>query len=323
MCIFRHIILWQQPQEQPLWTKELTEHPLGGSFVSNINTSNSYTSRLAQDLLTRTPSLQSFTSETDGIYIDNRLLTAINAHPSLNIFSCPTLTPLLHPTLTLTLDPAISLSRIHCAEANLSPIRHKYPKFNALFGRGAHSVSVTRLILRSTHTPGDWTETTFNNLQILEFGVSVPFARKLDAFIDRHRDLTDIILWNCGPKELEDFPCVAKLYRAVVERELGLNFRVGCTHIVRGKEARNILGEDGEVEEGKGMPMCAKKVKIFIEDRTEDIISCILENLPPCAEISLNFDGDDGRDFSINVSFLLPSHPVLSVPLPRPSSLDY
>lgn len=117
--------------------------------------------------------------------------------------------------------------------------------------------------------------------------------------------------------EVEDFLCVAKLYRAVVERELSLHFRVGCVHLVRGEEARKILGEDGEGEGRKRVSMCAKKVKIFIEDRTEDVISCILENLPPCAEISLNFDGDNGRDFSINVSLLLPSHPILSGSLPR------
>ncbi|EIM90636.1 uncharacterized protein STEHIDRAFT_107410 [Stereum hirsutum FP-91666 SS1] len=164
-------------------------------------------------------------------------------------------------------------------------------------------------------SPGDWTETTFNNLRTLDFrAVSAAFARKMDAFIARHRELTDIIISNCGPKALEDFPCVATLYKAVVERELSLHFRVECVHLVRGEEARKILGEDGEGEGGKGMPMCAKKVKIYIEDRTEDVISCIMENLPPCAEMSLNFDGDDGRDFSINKnlwSILLSNAPLL------------
>lgn len=79
-------------------------------------------------------------------------------------------------------------------------------------------------------------------------------------------------------------------------------------HLVRGEEARHILGEEGEGGRD-GMTMCTKKVKVFIEDRTEDVVSCILENLPTCAEIWLNFDMDDGRDQSINVSVPYHHHP--------------
>ncbi|EIM90634.1 uncharacterized protein STEHIDRAFT_136692 [Stereum hirsutum FP-91666 SS1] len=170
-----------------------------------------------------------------------------------------------------------------------------------LFGNGpANSISVDRLVLsaRDTSFLGDLIVPTFRKLRTLEFkAVPTDSAWKPDAFIARHPSLTNIILSNCEANEPEGFP---------------------------GEEARHILGEEGEGGRD-GMTMCTKKVKVFIEDRTEDVVSCILENLPTCAEIWLNFDMDDGRDQSINKilwSILLSCSKYTPPPLPKnPSSL--
>lgn len=171
-------------------------------------------------------------------------------------------------------------------------MRRAYKKLRNMYDRGPESVRVKRLTVYAKSVPvfpGDWTQITFNGLRtlVLKAG-SLDFSTECSEFIARHELLTDIILRDADhPRELAGFPCMSSFYNAVVAQDLSQHFRVDCVWLVRGEDALRIGdGVNGELR--------VKQVKVCITttSRIEDVISCVLGNLPPCAELSLMWDSD-------------------------------
>lgn len=173
-------------------------------------------------------------------------------------------------------------------------MRRAYKKFRNMYDRGPESVRVKRLTVYAKSVPvfpGDWTQITFNGLRalVLKAG-SLDFSTECSEFIARHELLTYIILRDADhPRELAGFPRMSSFHNAVVAQDLGEYFRVDCVWLVRGEDALQI--GDGANEE-----LRVKKVKVCITTastaRIEDVISCVLGNLPPCAELSLMWASD-------------------------------
>lgn len=188
-------------------------------------------------------------------------------------------------------------------------MRRTYKKLRSIYDRGPESIRLKRLTVYTKSTPefpADWTQITFNGLQMLELkGGSLDSSTKCSEFLARHELLMDIIMRDASrTKELACFPCMWSFHNAVVAQDLGLYFLVDYVWLTRGEEALQI---GATVDEDQ---LRVKQVKLSILDRVPDVISCALGNLPPCAELSLMFAAGEYESHNVVVrtvyQFILP-----------------
>lgn len=251
---------------------------------------------LLRDVLECASCLRSFRFKDFNSHLDEISLSAVNSHPSLETVSVPHLNSALASSLATKRLSSVSLSRAHCREAFVS----RFLAPDAVETLARRHISITRLFVVHSQAPfPHGSAVTIRGLEILAYSAGCEdLARHSDAFLSRHPLLRNITIQNIAPLDLVDVPMCASVYDSVSRRDLYLCFRVQSIHLVRGPQAGNFRWPDTE-------RLFMMKMWIIIEDRTAEVIPCILGNVPPCAQLYLDYDGDDGRDRDTVVSTIV------------------
>lgn len=255
-----------------------------------------------------------------------KLILAVNSRPCLKrlvIIDFEQLYPLPRKFLSST-----PLSRIHCRrwvidddeETAMVP-----PHFvDVVFARGSDGPHTYKFHL-DTAFDRPWTSVTFNSLQTLHVEcIETDIASSCSAFFDRHTSLRDIYLSGPGLRDhraIEHFPILSSFYSSARDRDMLGSFWVDLIHITDEPNP-----SDESLEPYEGVPMRLFIVGVSVTKRPAEVLSFVLETLPPCDRLRLTCDANiqEAGNFVPMVCLYFPSFSArCRSPHPVRASLPY
>lgn len=218
------------------------------------------------------------------------LILAVNSHPCLErliIINLEHLYPLPREFLSST-----PLSRIHCRKWVIEQDAARIPPhfLDIIFAPGSDRPHAYKFHLDTTFYQA-WTSVTFNSLQTLHVKcTNTDIASSCSAFFDRHTNLRDIYLSGPGLRDhrtIEHFPILSSFYSAARNRDMLGSFWVDLIHITDKPDPL-----DESIEPYEGVPMRLFAIGVRITKRPVEVLSFVLETLPPCDRLRLTCDAN-------------------------------